>query len=65
MDLGGNVVKVEILKHEQELGVDVVEEGQVAKHGGDGVNADNQKQGCENDFHHFSFGLNRSDELRV
>jgi len=57
LDLGGNVVKVEILKHEQELGVDVVEEGQVAKHGGDGVNGDNQKQRCENDFHHFSFGL--------
>ena len=44
LDLGGNVIKAEILEHEQELGVDVVEEGQVAKHGGDGVNADNQKQ---------------------
>jgi len=62
LDLCGYVIKIEVLKHEQELGVDVVEEGEVAKHGGDGVHAYNQKQRRENDFHHFSFGLNRKSE---
>lgn len=63
LDLCGYVIKIEVLKHEQELGVDVVEEGEVAKHGGDGVHAYNQKQRRENDFHHFSFRLNRKSEL--